>query len=206
MGKFDGILICTDLDGTLYKNDKTISLENRAAIDYFKREGGFFTFITGRMPYYSIDAYNSVMPNVPFGCINGAGVYDGAENKYIWTREISTDVFKLVQHIDGQFDNIGIQVCCFDTTYFSRDNEMTRRFRRITNLPDVILDYREVNEPVGKIIFSSDDENVIFAIDKTLHSHPLAEKFDFIRSEKTLFEILPKNVNKGLALESSSGI
>ena len=28
MGKFDGILICTDLDGTLYKNDKTISLKN----------------------------------------------------------------------------------------------------------------------------------------------------------------------------------
>ena len=28
MGKFDGMLICTDLDGTLLKNDKTISREN----------------------------------------------------------------------------------------------------------------------------------------------------------------------------------
>ena len=27
MGKFDGMLICTDLDGTLLKNDKTISKE-----------------------------------------------------------------------------------------------------------------------------------------------------------------------------------
>ena len=44
MGKFDGILICTDLDGTLYKNDKTISEENKEAIEYFKREGGYFTF------------------------------------------------------------------------------------------------------------------------------------------------------------------
>ena len=70
MGKFDGILICTDLDGTLYENDKTISSENKKAIEHFKSEDGYFTFITGRMPYYSVDAYNSVKPNVPFGCVN----------------------------------------------------------------------------------------------------------------------------------------
>ena len=32
MGRFDGILICTDLDGTLLKNDKSISEENRVEI------------------------------------------------------------------------------------------------------------------------------------------------------------------------------
>ena len=37
---FEGVMICTDLDGTLYRNDKTVSPENRAAIEYFKREGG----------------------------------------------------------------------------------------------------------------------------------------------------------------------
>ena len=40
MGIFDGILICTDLDGTLYRNDKSISEENKEAIEFFKREGG----------------------------------------------------------------------------------------------------------------------------------------------------------------------
>ena len=29
MGRFDGILICTDLDGTLYRDDKTVSKENK---------------------------------------------------------------------------------------------------------------------------------------------------------------------------------
>ena len=36
MGKFDGMLICTDLDGTLLRNDKTISDENKKAIDLTK--------------------------------------------------------------------------------------------------------------------------------------------------------------------------
>ena len=76
MGKFDGMLVCTDLDGTLYRDDKSISSKNKEAIEYFKSEGGLFTFITGRLPYYSVDAYNAIQPNAPFGCINGGGIYD----------------------------------------------------------------------------------------------------------------------------------
>ena len=48
MGKFDGMLICTDLDGTLLRRDKTVSMENLEAIEHFKAEGGYFTFIIAR--------------------------------------------------------------------------------------------------------------------------------------------------------------
>ena len=50
MGKFDGILLCTDLDDTLLTTDKRVSDENSKAIEYFKSEGGLFTFATGRVP------------------------------------------------------------------------------------------------------------------------------------------------------------
>ena len=52
MGIFEGVLICTDLDGTLLRNDKSISRENLDAIEYFKAQGGLFTIVTGRMPFY----------------------------------------------------------------------------------------------------------------------------------------------------------
>ena len=51
MGKFDGILLVSDLDGTLLTNDKRLSEENREAIDRFVEEGGIFTFATGRTTY-----------------------------------------------------------------------------------------------------------------------------------------------------------
>ena len=121
MGKFDGILICSDLDGTLFKNDKTISKENAEAISYFKSEGGSFTFITGRLPYYVVDAYNSVKPNVPFICINGGGIYDGLQGEYISYCEIPLEVMDLIQDIDENFSDIGIQVCAPDKTYFARE-------------------------------------------------------------------------------------
>ena len=39
MGKFDGILLCTDLDGTLLDDERLVSQKNTDAIEYFKREG-----------------------------------------------------------------------------------------------------------------------------------------------------------------------
>ena len=201
MGKFDGILICTDLDGTLYKNDKTISIENREAAEYFKSEGGAFTFITGRMPYYSTDAYKAARPNVPYGCINGGGVYDGERDEYIFTLELPRKALELVAHIDESFPKVGIQLCCFDKTYFAKENDATLRHRIITGIPNYTCDYRDFSEPIGKIMFCTDIEEEIQAVERALRAHPLASEFDFIRSERSLFEILPKGTHKGVALE-----
>ena len=201
MGKFDGILICTDLDGTLFRKDKTVSNENREAIEYFKSEGGYFTFITGRMPYYSTDAYNAAKPNVPFGCVNGGGLYDGESREYVWTNPMQEGYIPLIETIDEKFANVGIQVCTYFHTYFAKENDTMVNFRRVTRLPNLVKGYREVTEPVGKVLFGTDIEEELLAVAKTLMEHPLAEKYDFIRSGKKLFEILPKGVHKGLALQ-----
>ena len=201
MGRFDGILICTDLDGTLYKNDKTISEENRATIEYFKSEGGKFTFITGRLPYYSTDAYNAVRPNVPYGCINGGGIYDGEKQEYVWTMDTPHAVLELVRYIDEHIPDVGIQICGFYKTYFAKDNSATVRFRNRTGVPYCACDYRNFTEPIAKIVLCSEEEEKILRIKSMLKEHPDSDRFDFIRSERTFFEILPKGVNKGLAVK-----
>ena len=200
MGKFDGILICTDLDGTLFKNDKTVSPENREAIEYFKREGGYFTFITGRMPYYSQEAYDAVQPNVPYGCLNGGAIYDGSNGQYVWSCDPLEGTLDLIRCIDERFPSVGIQICCYERTYFSKDNEEMVRFRRLTRLPNLVCHYEDIDEPVAKIIFVSNREEEILGVEQTLREHPSADAFDFIRSARTLFEIVPKGVQKGLAL------
>lgn len=200
MGKFDGILICTDLDGTLFKNDKSISNENLEAMEYFKSEGGKFTFITGRMPFFVTEAYQAVKPNAPFGCVNGGGLYDGSCGKYIWRGVMADGVLELIRHIDEKFTDVGIQVNTYDKLYFSRENQTMKHFREVTGMPNLICHYDEVREPIAKIVFGSESDEVILAIEAALRSHPLASKFDFIRSERTLFEILPKGICKGVSI------
>lgn len=200
MGRFDKILIVTDLDGTLYRNDKSVSQENKQAIEYFKREGGYFTFITGRLPYYSQDAYRTVAPNAPFGCINGGGVYDGQKKQYVWHLTLAPRFKELVESIDKAFPEVGIQLCTPEKTYVAKDNEVTAWFRRATDLPHLTCPYQCVTESVAKVIFCTDREQELLAVEQALRSHPLADEFSFVRSEKKLFEILPKGVHKGLSL------
>lgn len=200
MGKFDGILICTDLDGTLLKNNKTISRENIEAIDLFKREGGFFTFVTGRMPFFVSDIYRAIKPNVPFGCVNGGGLYDYIHGKYIWTSVMPSAVNTLIACIDAQFPEVGIQVNTFEKTYFCKENLTMKKFRAATKLENLVCHYQDVKEKVAKIVFGTEDDAEILEIEAALRSHPLAGDFDFIRSERTLFEILPKGISKGTSI------
>ena len=200
MGRFDGVLVCTDLDGTLFRNDKTVSRENREAIEYFKREGGAFTFITGRIPCYADTAYAAVSPNVPYGCVNGGGLYDGAAERYIWRHPLDPRALTLVDAIAEAFPNVGIQSFNFESTFFSKENAVMRHIRAVTGLPNLVCHWRDVEGPLGKIIFGLESEEELLAVERTLRAHPLASEFQFIRSETELFEILPKGIHKGVAL------
>ena len=46
MGKFSGILICSDFDGTLAVGGHVVE-KNIDAIRYFQENGGLFSVITG---------------------------------------------------------------------------------------------------------------------------------------------------------------
>ena len=200
MGKFDGILLCTDLDGTLFKNDKTVSRENLDAIAYFKREGGAFAFITGRMPCYVGRVYDVVRPNVPYGCANGGAVYDGERGEYIYACHLDERVFDLVAAVDEHFPHIGIEVSTDFAAYFYKDNRMMEYFRAITGLPNLRAHYREIGEPVAKVLLTAEDPSDIPALADFLCAHPLAAGLALVRSEKHLFEIQPQESTKGNGL------
>ena len=206
MGKFDGILICTDLDGTLLRNDKTISDENREAIEYFKREGGYFTFVTGRMYFTARRLYDMVKPNAPIGCINGGGIYDYEQEKYLWSMILPEGAKELVGAVYDAVPSAGIQMNALDAIYFCRDNDAMYHFRKRTGATFLQGDYRTIDVPVGKVVFGDEDENNILKIAEVLNNHPRTAEFDYIRSEKTLYEILPKGSSKGNLLPRLAAI
>ena len=48
MGKFDGIFIASDMDGTLLDDTHAIQRETIQALEYFTQNGGYFSLATGR--------------------------------------------------------------------------------------------------------------------------------------------------------------
>lgn len=200
MKKFEGMLFCTDLDGTLYSSDKTVSKQNLEAIGYFKAEGGLFTFITGRVPKTSREICKVIKPNAPYGCINGGGIYDPCQEKYLWWMSLPKEGLALAEEVDARFPQMGIQFNTERDVYFMKDNESMVYFRRVTGLPNLSRRYDEITEPVLKVVFGHEEEEQIEQLQAFLNGHPKADEFDFIRSERRLYEILPKGVSKGALL------
>ena len=206
MGKFDKFLICTDLDGTLLTKDKSISKENIEAIEYFKAEGGYFTFVTGRSASTVGEMYEKVRPNAPIGCFNGGGVYDKKNEKYLFKMPAERDILKLVECVDKNVDEAGILMHTFEKIYFSKENVVTDWFMKITGAEHIVKHYNNIEEDFSKVVFSFEKEESYVKIKEHLDKHPLKDKFDFVRSEQHLYEILPKGSGKGLALEKLAQI
>ena len=200
MGKFDGILLCTDLDGTVLSKDKSVSEENLRAIEYFKSEGGKFTIITGRMPYTAEKITAILKPNAPIGCVNGGGVYDTEKKQYVWVAEVDPDAVELAEYAVERIPGLGYQVNTPHRAYFCSENEAMKWHRTITGAPFIFKKASEIEPPMMKILFGDLETDKLEYLAELLHAHPKAHKFDFIRSEKHLYEILPKGIDKGVAL------
>ncbi|MBQ8356946.1 MAG: HAD-IIB family hydrolase [Clostridia bacterium] len=75
MRKFDGILLCTDFDGTLASHAE-VSPENCEAIRYFQENGGRFTVVSGRHPLFLKAHQNGFRVNAPLVGYNGGLILD----------------------------------------------------------------------------------------------------------------------------------
>ena len=76
MGKFDGILLASDFDDTLYDLTHHLPERNLEAIRYFIGEGGYFCVSTGRA-HRTFAPFAPLVPmNAPAVLSNGAAIYD----------------------------------------------------------------------------------------------------------------------------------
>lgn len=99
--KYQGYLICTDMDGTFAKTE-----ENFEAIKYFQAGGGKFTVATGRNISY-IDEYFSplpIQPNAPAIMCNGSVIYDYQADKILCEHFLDATDYQLFLDISKKFD------------------------------------------------------------------------------------------------------
>lgn len=77
-GKFENVVIVTDMDGTYIARTEEGEKRNLEKIEYFKANGGHFTFATGRGAYHLLLAQENAaeVANLPVICCNGAFLYD----------------------------------------------------------------------------------------------------------------------------------
>ena len=199
MGKFDGMLLCSDLDETLFTTEKTISEDNVKAIKMFMAEGGKFAFATGRIPTGARLALKYIMPNAPIICFNGAGIYDCESEKLVWEGWLDDEAARVVDFVEENMPQVGVEVCTNDKVYFCRTNQFVSRHQIIENLPDNFAPHTQIAEKWKKVIFMCESYEIP-TLKKLIAESEFAERYSFIQSCANYYELLPKGMNKGSAM------
>lgn len=116
MGKFDGILLCSDIDGTFLESSdfEGAYKKNRLAVEYFINNGGKFTFATGRYAFYLEHERFSSLINAPACVFNGSVVYDYNCKKILHEKRICHSLSELTKLADDFKSNLVRITASFD--------------------------------------------------------------------------------------------
>lgn len=196
--KFAGILLVSDMDGTLLNTHDVISTQNHTALTHFVAHGGAFTIATGRIET-SIEHYLPQLPmTVPAILYNGAMIYDFQSNKSLWTATLPPTIAEIIQSLTGNLPELGIEIYANSQVYLWAENAWTTEHLNRENLPiQYSSTLKGIPEPWQKILLAWAPAKI-----EALESHliELNLPLSFVRSEPYFLEILPQNINKGSAL------
>ena len=191
MGKFDGIIIATDWDGTVYV-DGEVSLENRAAIEYFKREGGLFTISSGRKPSFLSEMASLVKPNTYATCMNGCLLADIESGEVVRERFADEGIFSAVCSVlDSSADIKTVNV-------FTREHDTILHYT-----PEEFRDFCENHEElhIYKISLSANGADAGNLMARYAKEH-LTGDYTMVRSSVAYGEILRRDCLKGEAVKA----
>ena len=135
MGKFDGILICSDIDGTFQRKAETGEV-NAESVRYFIENGGKFTFATGRSVSTLKESGLSRFVNAPIVNLSGGIIYDYAQDKLLCESRLGFTTQKALDEL-GEYVCENTNIYVFngsekaDTT-ISIKSELTEDIKKIT--------------------------------------------------------------------------
>lgn len=190
MGRFDGVLLCSDYDGTLAGPDGKVSPENAQAIRYFTENGGLFTLATGRSPGF-IRQMCAVLPlNAPVMCLNGGAIVDPESFRVL-------EISPLPQSAKAILPQLAHPVATYQVDLWYGDCQIIRW--RLDSGRPLAGAFDAVPSPLFKAVLINSRREAAERMRDTARE-TYAGLYRFERSWPEGLEILPANGGKGSAL------
>lgn len=158
MGKFDGVLLVSDYDDTLYDMNLTVSPRNREAIGRFIAQGGRFTVATGRAhgTFTPQIAKEQLTLNAPVVLSNGASIYDyESDRPLVETRLPDTAPQDLAQ-LARAIPEIGFEAYHGEEIFAYQPNLVTENHMRRVGGGYTTCAIGEMPTPWTKVILEQD--------------------------------------------------
>lgn len=195
-------LVAIDLDGTLLKNDGTISKANIEAIELAKKKGVKVVLATGR-PINGIKNYLrqlNLFEDDYVIAFNGALVQTTRDEKIIGKKGLEiSDLYKIYDL--SKKLNVNIHIHTENECITPKISKYSLFEAKLNSIPLKEVEFRNLHKDtkVLKIMFVDEVEtidSIIDLIDEEFHN-----KYTVVRSLPYFLEFLNKEVNKGSGLE-----
>jgi HAD-superfamily hydrolase, subfamily IIB len=198
MGKYDGYLLVSDMDGTIINSNGIISEENKEAIKYFINNGGEFTLATGRTLASAYRYIKDLPCELPVILYNGSKIYDYNKKKIVYETFLEDEIKKILKLVKERYTHLGIEIYVNENVYIYNSCAFTERFSKkgyevFYNIPEEIW-----NAKWTKILILGQEAEIDILEKEFVSSFG---KVNLVRSGENFLEIIPENVSKGNALE-----
>ena len=195
MGKFDGVLLVSDFDDTLYGADLRVPPANVEAIGYFVEHGGTFTVATGRAhPAFAPHA-QCVAINAPVIFSNGSALYDFEADRMVYETFLPDRVREDLQEVARAVPEIGFEAYHHDDVYVYQPNTVTWNHLTRANLTPTEIPIAQMPLPWSKVILQQSND-VLLRVQRYMLER-WEELYEVIFSNLVLLELTCKGSNKG---------
>ena len=151
MGKFDGLLLVSDFDDTLYDSHHRVPPRNLAAINYWLREGGRFTVATGRA-YTTFAPYVHLAPiNAPVVLSNGSAIYDFHTDTMLVETQLDPRAPQDFQALMDAIPSLGMEAYHGEDIYVYRPNYVTYGHMRKVGTDYTVAPIADMPTPLSLI-------------------------------------------------------
>jgi len=203
--KISDLLVISDLDNTLLTAKEGIPRYNIEMIKKFQSLGGKFTVATGRNVEAVSRYLGQIIFNAPAITYNGGIIFD-YENNRILSRRILPDTSKnVLKTILTEFPDVGCEIMCDNfRLYLIVENEYTYWHITDEKLSFVDAEIDSVSNNWIKVLFA-DSNSKLLKIKQFCESLE-CDDIEFVMTNDTYFEMMPKGVTKGKSLYKLSEI
>ena len=219
MGKFDGVLLATDFDDTLFRSNITgpgvseaekrsepvVFGRNKQALDYFFAQGGRFTVATGRACQTFLPYVDRVPMNAPAVLANGAVIYDCAAGVELSHAYLPDRVVDDAGRLARAMPQLGFESHLGELIYTYRPNEITRRHIHKLGCAFVECPFEDMPLPWTKLLVQHTDHDVLQQAQDWL-TRECPGAYEAIFSNNHLLEVTAAGATKGDAVLKVAGM
>lgn len=195
-------LIASDIDGTINNKARRLVQRNYDAVHkYINEYGGNFTLASGRAPESMRKHFKKL--DIPDGkaiVINGAGIYDYAEEKMIWTSPLNEHCIDMVRKTVKKYPTISFQVISDKYVYIFRPTPSSRILAINARLPiKYFYSFESIpKENWYKVIFTALPP-ALKAVSRHIESMSNTTE-NLMFSSQWSYEMVNEDTNKGKAV------